>query len=264
MNPEPKFINVAIYDPDHPLFLVALKTKNVPGALGDIATRLGHVGINLLSTSNYSLPDKPDSMLCFFAETKDAETGENEVRKVVMASPYVLDSHVKKSTSSFLVDDFDFPLMYFPTGRCILFPQSGMAAMFQEIVRLFGTGGESILFRAGYSVGKQGSDELAKLFGADEMTSNRAAFLGLFVALGWGRMEAVEVSADLSEFSLKLTDGFESEGVRASKPNCHFSRGLVVGSTEALFGRSFECEETKCSALGDPYCLFHVTPKVNE
>jgi predicted hydrocarbon binding protein len=260
LEPEPKYVPVSVYDPEHALFFVALKTKNVPGALGDIATRIGKAGVNIMSTSNYSLPDKPDSVISFFAESKDKALSENDFKKVLRSSSYVLDVHVRKATSKFLVDDFAFPLMYFPAGRGILLPQSGVTAMFQNIVNLFGSGGESILFKAGYSVAKQATDELVVLFGEDEMRNSPQEFGNLYNSLGWGRMEMAEANPDGSTV-LKLHEGFEGSGVKASRPICHFSRGLIVGASERVQGREVSCVEEQCIAMGAPYCQFRVKPK---
>jgi hypothetical protein len=54
---------------------------------------------------------------------------------------------VKKSDDRFLVDDISFPLMYFPSGRGVLFPQGGVAAMFDDLIKSYGSGGETILYR---------------------------------------------------------------------------------------------------------------------
>ncbi len=261
MKHEPKYVNVSMYDPGRALFLVALKTKNVPGALGDVATRIGKMGVNILSTSNYSLPDKPESMISFFAESKDATMTTDDINKAMMASPFVVDTYIKKGEASLLADDFSFPLMYFPAGRGILLPESGITAMFQDIIKLYGTGGESILFRAGYSVGRQGTDELVKLFGEGEMLKNPKAYADLYTALGWGRMEAEVAGSNKLETRFRLYDGFESSGVKTTKPNCHFLRGLMAGSSERLTGLSLNCTEEKCLATGDPYCEFALTAK---
>lgn len=58
---------------------------------------------------------------------------------------------------------------------------------------------------------------------------------------------------------MRLEDGFEGTGAKSPKPSCHFTRGLVSGACQHLLGRPTACEETKCVALGDPYCQFEVS-----
>ncbi|MDG6909410.1 MAG: hypothetical protein JRN08_03485 [Nitrososphaerota archaeon] len=259
MEPEPKFLNIAAYGPDRNLFLVVLKTKNVPGALGDIATRAGNASMNILSTSNYSLPDHPESVLSFFAESKDPKMSEDDMAKVFHSSPFVLDLHTEKKEAALLIDDFSFPLMFFPSGRGILLPQSGTTAMFRDLVRLFGTGGETIIYNAGASVGRKGFDELTALLGKELTIEVASSFTKLYAAVGWGRLEMGEIRG--GRYEMRLFDGFESAGARSSRPICHFTRGLIAGAFERVLKGPVKVTEEQCAATGAPGCLFAVTLK---
>jgi predicted hydrocarbon binding protein len=256
LKPGPKYVSVALFDPEKDIFLVSMQTKNVPGALGDIAARVGKAGINILSVSNYSEPGKPESNLSFFAEPGKRTLTEEDFAKILSASPYVLDVYTRKSEGSFAVDDVSFPLIYYPGGRGILFPVSGIASMFSDMVSLFGSGGEAILFRAGYSIGRQGTEDLARLFGEEHMLEAANVYDKLFDALGWGKMEVVEASQDMSEYTLRVHESFECSGRKTTKPTGHFVRGLISGSADILLKKSVTCIEDKCVAKGDPFCQF--------
>ena len=262
MDSEPRFLGVSMLGGGKTIYLVAVKSKNVPGALGDIATRIGKAGLNILTASDCSLPEAEDSAVSFFLEPREGEHSEEEVRKAVATSPFVTDVNVRTSSSKLMVDDLGFPVMYFPSGRAVIFPQRGIVAMFRDVIRMFGTGGESILFRAGYSVGTQGTNDLAKAVGDEDLQAHTESFTSLFSALGWGRLEMVGGAEDLSSIRLRLEDGFESDGVKSSKPACHFTRGMVAGSAERIFGESVTCEEAMCEAAGDPYCEFTVSRRI--
>lgn len=261
MQSEPRYIGVSILDGVKNIYLVAVKTKHVPGALGDVATRMGKAGINILSTMDCSHPDNPQSTVSFFVEAKSDRATPESIEKVLRSSPQVIDCYIKKSESKLMVDDFAFPLMYFPAGRGILLPQSGVTAMFQDIVTMFGSGGESILFRAGYSVGTKGTEDIAKALGEEELAKNVDRLAALYSALGWGKMEILDASPNNKKYRLRLSEGFESSEIKASRPNCHFTRGLVAGSSERVLGRPVSCEEVECAAMGDAYCLFAVSIK---
>jgi len=251
---------VGIYDPGKVVFLVYARTKNVPGAFGDITSRFGQAGLNILSISNYSEPGKKESILGLFAEPTDNRMSAEDVAAALTESRFVLDTYVKKNESGFAVDDFGFPLNYFPGGRGVLFPQTGLASMFQDILTLYGSGGEAILYRAGHAVGRQGTDELAKLFGEDNMLEASTSFMKLYNALGWGQLEVEEVSSDFATWTLALSQSFECTGLKKTKPQAHFTRGLIVGSAERLLGRQMKCEEVKCVATGQAYCSFKLYP----
>jgi predicted hydrocarbon binding protein len=260
LDPSPKHVLVGIYDPGKVVFLVYARTKNVPGAFGDIASRFGQAGINILSISNFSDPEKKESVLGLFAEPTDNRMSAEDVSSVLRASRFVLDEHVKKSESGFAIDDFGFPLDFFPGGRGVLFPQKGLASMFQDMLTAYGSGGEVILYRAGYAIGRQGTDELVKLFGEDSILEASTSFMKLYNALGWGQLELEEVSDDFTSWTLAISQSFECAGLQKDKPQAHFTRGLIVGSAERLLGRPMKCEEVKCVAMGQTHCSFKLFP----
>jgi predicted hydrocarbon binding protein len=260
LEPLPKHVLVAIYDPGRVIFLVYARTKNVPGAFGDIASRLGQAGLNILSVSNSSEPGKKESSLGLFAEAADNRMTAKEVADALAASRFVLDTYVKRNEGGFAVDDFGFPINYYPGGRGVLLPQTGLASMFQDILTLYGSGGEAILYRAGHSVGRQGTDELAKVFGEAGMLEASTSFMKLYNALGWGQLEVEEVSNDFSTWTLALSQSFECTGLRRAKPQAHFTRGLIAGSAERLLNTPMKCVEVKCVAAGETHCSFKVSP----
>lgn len=261
MDPEPKFINVSMRDGTRAVFLVAVKTKHVPGALGDLATRLGEAGVNILSMGPCSSPENPESALSLFVEGRDELTEAKDITRALNSSPYLLDSHVRKSDSKLLVDDFAFPLMFYPGGRGVLLPQTAVTGMFRDLTTMFGSGGASILYRAGESLGKTCAEQASAAFGEEDVIEEAAVFSKLFLALGWGRLFPVEADRTLMRFRLRLFDGFESSGAKAQKPNCHFSRGIVAGAIGRLFGRELTCVEELCAAAGDPCCEFVVAER---
>ena len=191
-------------------------------------------------------------------EEKSPRTTEEDIGRVLASSSYHLDSHVRRSDSRLLVDDYAFPMMFYPGGRGIILPQSGVRAMFEDIRRLFGSGGDSILYRAGVALGREGAGEVAKLYEGEEPSRMANDLAKLYSALGWGRMQATAAEAGRCRFRLKLWDGFESAGAKAETPSCHFTRGLLAGSTERLTGGPAEVVEAECAATGDPCCVFMV------
>jgi predicted hydrocarbon binding protein len=260
MKSSPKHVLVAHSAPGKAVFLAYARTKNVPGALGDIASRLGQAGLNILSVTNAAESGAKESDFGFFAEAADNRMTAKEVADVLSASRFVVDTYVRKNEGGFVVDDFGFPLVYFPGGRAVIMPQKGMASMFQDIVSLYGSGGESMLYRAGYAMGKQGTDELAEVFGEENMLEASTTFMKLYNALGWGQLEVKEVSDDFATWSLALSQSFECAGLKKTKPQAHFTRGLIAGAAERLTGRPVKCEETECVATGSSHCGFRVTP----
>ena len=43
------------------------------------------------------------------------------------------------------------------------------------------------------------------------------------------------------------------------KPASHLLRGVLAGFFKELLGKRVDVNETKCIALGDPYCQFEIS-----
>lgn len=183
---------------------------------------------------------------------------ESEFVKILSSSPYVLSVFARKTVDSLAINDYNFPLTYYPGGRGVLFPVSGMSAMFADLVSLFGSGGEAILFRAGYAIGREGTGQLSTKFGEENMLVAASAYTKLVDALGWGKMEVADVSEDASGYTLRVYESFECMERRANRPTGHFLRGVIAGSTERLFKQPVTCVEDRCLAMGSQFCRFRV------
>lgn len=58
---------------------------------------------------------------------------------------------------------------------------------------------------------------------------------------------------------VRINDGITALGVRKSpRPLCYFEGGLLAGSIEKLINATADLVETKCAAMGDPYCQFEL------
>lgn len=112
------------------------------------------------------------------------------------------------------------------------------------------------------------------------------ALIALVDSFGWGSWR-VRLLAPEQRFTVHVYDGYEAlsylalNGAPASSPRCYFSRGFVGGLMNLLFGgdvltptelnqgvyntlfrspSSFRAMETRCQAMGHPYCEFVANP----
>ena len=82
---------------------------------------------------------------------------------------------------------------------------------------------------------------------------------------GWGTVEIVKVTPEKN--IVRVYNSFEARShianneQKASKPVCHYFRGVVAGVMAILGGEEVETKETKCLAMGDEYCEFEATLK---
>ena len=104
------------------------------------------------------------------------------------------------------------------------------------------------------------------LSGEDDL-NNRISRLPLYIqTYGHGKGKTVERGKG---FTFEVRDSsvaFQLKESQLGRPVCHFLAGFFAGVAEAyaeLIEPSFtySCVETKCIAVGDPYCEFKLTPQ---
>jgi predicted hydrocarbon binding protein len=183
---------------------------------------------------------------------------EDDFSKILYSSPHVISAYVRKTEDGLAVNDYNFPLTFYPGGRGIIFPVTEMVSMFADLVSLFGSGGEMILYRVGYAIGRKGTEQLSRLFGEENRLVAAGAYTKLVDALGWGRMEVLDMDRNMPGYTVRVCDSFECAGRRARKPTGHFLRGMIAGSAERLIKKPVTCVEVECMATGSKCCLYQL------
>jgi len=79
---------------------------------------------------------------------------------------------------------------------------------------------------------------------------------------GYGVPELFYFDEKKGIFKLRVKNCYNAIVYRHSeKPVCSLMSGVFTGGGEIIFNRRMECIETKCMAMGDPYCEFEVFEK---
>lgn len=117
----------------------------------------------------------------------------------------------------------------------------------------------SLAYHLGVLAGREGFERyyLGKnLADVDEVFRFSDAILGSY---GWGRILEYEFKKDA--LIIRIEKLFECEVLKdkVDKPASSFFRGLMEGFASKYFGSSVVVKETKCIAVGDPYCEFVVS-----
>ena len=100
---------------------------------------------------------------------------------------------------------------------------------------------------------------VAKRFSKKRMLDK---FLEMIPQRGYGYIEQVDYNEKKSTLKLKMKNTFESTNHHETKrPICHCLAGVFAGAACVVFGRNMECEETKCTAIGDKHCEFSIYPE---
>jgi len=118
-------------------------------------------------------------------------------------------------------------------------------------------------YKFGYGCGKEICNRYVKLGkkGKDAVIFTIAGS----TYFGWGPVEIVELTPERA--ILKVYNSFEARSYfannkeEASKPQCHFFRGVATATCTVSWSTEGEGKETKCLAMGDEFCEFIITPK---
>jgi len=79
---------------------------------------------------------------------------------------------------------------------------------------------------------------------------------------GLGVGEVAEWDDNKQFVRMRVSNCFNAVGYRTpKKPICYVMAGIFAGAGTVVFGTDMDCIETKCIAIGDPYCEFDVFPR---
>jgi len=243
------------YSPDKKLFHVVARIRDVPGALAGVLALLT-TEINLLGSTSYSIEGESAVYSCFGEALRKSETPE-EVQRLLVMSPWVLESRVVESKNGLLVDSYHTGVQVGTGEPYIMFPSAGMADIFEKLVKTFGSGGETILYELGRNFGYDRFELYKPLLGPEPRGRVDDA-AHIFEAMGYGGSTVTQNSD--GSVRMVVEDCFECVTPSEIGRSCAFRRGLAAGSFAALLGREVQCQETKCKSKGAKFCEFFITP----
>lgn len=239
-------------------FHIVIRLKDVPGALASVLLPLrDHV--NIVNSASYSVEDGNAIWSGFGKSLSKAET-EGRLKKLVERLPNVLECEVKGSDHGLLIDSFHSGLEVAPGRPGTIFPTEGLARIYNHLAKVYGSGGETILFGEGSALGESTGQYLNARLGHGSLDWKVKALLGTYRVHGWGSA-SLKVEKPGTRFRVTVRDGFECAGEVKDRKGCGFMRGHLTGAISTLSGRKFEGEETKCRLRGDPFCEFLLSRK---
>jgi predicted hydrocarbon binding protein len=259
--PYPKRVMTSVYEPGKTLILGVLEISDEPGSLAEVAGILSKSGVNLRQSESYASSIGTNAIWSFIGEVGhdfDLKSIENAFH----VSPRVKNCELVKSDSGFLSNTLQFPIETTQGARLMLLSPSLLTSAFAEMKKIFGTGGNTLLYNEGLAAGREYTSSIPRellALGMDRTLKRDKDPIGIFVSLGWGLLEMVEAPPDKSKIVVAIRENFEAVGMKATGPNCQFVRGFLAGSFSAAVGRMLQCTETECIAAGDPACVFTLT-----
>jgi predicted hydrocarbon binding protein len=238
------------------LFQIVAHLSDAPGSLSTILEVL-RGKVNLIGTASYTLSDDT-AMFSAFTEALSPDETVEGLQKVLKASKAIIEADVMEGRNGLLVDTFH-------TGPrvgvddYILFMRKGMCGVFDHIVKIFGSGGEVLLYEEGMAMAQRMTQNFMQTFGMDTISGNTDYLSRFLTAQGWGIIDVKQGEAELA-FLTTVKDCFECAPGSEVRRKCDFLRGYIDGSAEIVYGVKIRAEETECTLRGAKACVFRLAP----
>ena len=233
-----------------------ISMKNVPGAMGQVASEVARHGVNILSGYMSAHPGEELGYVTFFADITDATISLEELAAALKQLDVVVELEVHEAeVPGLIVDAAHFPLLFLGQ-EVVVIDLRMIGHMFSRLDEVFGTGASVILYEMGVRAGKVIVEEVVECGIREEDVLKVLAALG--VARGWGITEILSWDPRAVRLVLRVWENFECKPLagRKRKPHSHFMRGVIAGIVSKLTGQPVKVREVKCLAKGDPYCEF--------
>ncbi|MEM4701006.1 MAG: V4R domain-containing protein [Candidatus Bathyarchaeia archaeon] len=255
---------IMAFDENNKIYGLALESKVEQGNLRKLAELADSLGITICYIQ-FSMEEtqKPVvNAIAFLDFSKAKATPEEALEILTNSYDFVKNAKIiKPQGKGVLFDDYFFPLVA-AGERAVVFRKTVYEALLNGVRERFGTAGEAMLYYQGFIIGAEAYDYYVKMAKSSTLEALVAVAKAINMTLGWGIIDNVEIIPEKGHAKLCIYQNFECElGIGKGKPQSQFYRGAIAGLFTRFFGKDVEVEETKCIAVGDPYCEFKVKAK---
>jgi predicted hydrocarbon binding protein len=244
------------YAPGKKLFHIVVRLSDAPGSYSSILDLVSK-RVNFVGTQTYSMGDGT-AIFSGFSEAISPDETPKRLEELILHSRAAMEAEVFEGTEGLIVDAFHTGLTD-GNDDYVMLRREGLVHMFDDIARFFGSGGDSLLYQEGRSVGIRNAELLTKLIGMERYRSRAGSLSRLLAALGWG---VIGVTGKQPEEPLTIVveDCFECSQGRGIRRGCNFLRGYIAGAAGVGYEGNATAEELKCRLRGARLCEFRVAP----
>ncbi|MEM2281762.1 MAG: V4R domain-containing protein [Candidatus Bathyarchaeia archaeon] len=252
---------IIAFNENQEIYGLALELKVEQGSLRKLAELADSLGI-IIRYIQFSVEEtqKPVINAIAFLEFSRAKATPDEALEILINSyDFVKNAKIiKPQGKGVLFDDFFFPLIA-AGERAVVFRRSVYEALFNGVREKFGTAGEAMLYYQGFSVGAEAYTYYVEVAKSSKFEDLVAVAKAINMTLGWGIIDDVSMNPEEGYAKLRIYQNFECELRKGEgRPQSQFYRGAIAGVFARFFGRDVKVEETRCIAMGDPYCEFEI------
>ncbi len=262
----PLLIGNIIYTEGREIRGLYVEVENKPGTLLEILEVLRDLGMNLWTinfSSRVEIGELATGFLVIDA-TGVEDRLEELVEKVRSLSGVARAELVEPQFPGVLFDTYHFPVVDDRGERHMILNPTGIRGVVVGLLEEFGEAAKAFLYHQGRRIGEALAQEILDRGISDPEEALRYTLL-YNAASGRHRGEIAYYKYEgggEDRIVLRLRDNWEcSEAARHGirGPASHVERGVYAGLLEKITGRRVAVRESKCIALGDPYCEFTIT-----
>jgi predicted hydrocarbon binding protein len=148
--------------------------------------------------------------------------------------------------------------------RVIVFDADFVKALSISLTKTYQTGATVILYHMGLSYGELLGKRILESGGLARQAEG--VYRQRYASLAAGKFHFPSLAALAAEgppakIKVSLEDSFFAKAIgRTGQPECHIVRGILEGTAKVVFGKDYQCQETKCLSKGDALCEFLLAP----
>jgi len=252
----PRFLPWIVYSKGRDIAEFFITIRNRAGELNKVLNIFSEYGINLIDISAYSPVEEEKVPVFIFADITGKKNILDRLKNSLENETGYKILIKKSNVKGFMIDELGFPICSIPGIQAIILSGPGFEGMIRGLYEKFGDIVSVYLYHLAYYAGKAIAKSLVKELGLTGENLLKEV-IKIYMAYGWGRMELIKFSEDLSVLKIRLYDSIECNIFKGSgKASSHFIRGHLAGLINGLFNKDIKLVEVKCIAKGDKYCEF--------
>lgn len=231
---------------------------NIPSALEGVLSTISGYNLNIYYIETCFRTD--DEYGLFMAvDFTGADISPEKLLEEIKKKEYVKDVIISPRFKNIIYPS-RFCTMDLGGIRAIIIAVANMRGIIEGIKKELGEEiGNTFLFRMGYEIGRMAYMIYAEGLGITKIDEG----IEILKALGRGSrwLEILEYMVREDKIIIKTMKSWECEiqKEKADKPVSQYIRGVFAGFFKELLSKKVSVRETKCMAMGDPYCQFEIT-----
>ena len=253
-----------LFSPGRRLIGYVVRGVSKRGVLASVAGFFSDRSLDIAYCSTRAASEGEEGRILLFIDFTDSPLDPYMVADELGKLDVIGNVEVIEPKIRGFIADTSFPLII-GGARAVLLDESALKGLLLKFRERLGTGGEAMLYHIGLDVGKERWRyilRMAEEIGAERFMDKVSIAAEVFRSMGYGIMRIRELREELPHAVLEVWDCIECQlGRPAKRPFSQFIRGLLAGITSVIYEMDMYALETRCIAVGDPHCLFEITPQ---